>query len=381
MSLLDQIPKQLTSKLRIEYVQDCGNQFYSFTTTEKFQGILHKTQNQTFQLILPALYDSAHFNAKNNIITAVKYPNHKYSGGKNDYYFYDLKGNLISGFQEIDYINFDQKENIIISKNKKYGVLNDQLEQVIDCKYTKLKSIKKNLFKAQIVVPVDKNSYPNHYSRIFNGIISSDNTSPIIFPPSTDIAELIFQDFILIHEKPHYYSFNLNSLEKQKLPFQQIVKSEQERLSDSTPIFKSITNLDDPYRFQDKFADHLYYDFYEFEPFVGKWGIISAKGETIIPNHYDYVEVLPNDFFRVAMGEFIFEEDEENEILYLKGMKWGIINQKNKIIVPIEFEWAGIYKNNTKAFGVRGGILTKNEKEHKPEWWIEGGEEIIIELG
>ena len=375
MSLLETIPHHLKSKYKIVYIQYCSDQFYSFKTHENFWGILSMDNSGNFKVIIPPSFDSAHYDIKREIITAVKYPKSKYSPGENSYYLYDGNGKLISGFLNIDHIYFGKNGNNIIQKNKKFGLLNDKYEYAADCKYTELKSISKDIFKTKIFLLISESGIYKNYDFLFNGIINIKNEVLANFHHHTEILDLIYLKTVILYEKEKYFSYNLNSSEKKELPFQKILKSEIDLLNDSIPIYKSVVNLTNPYIY------HYPFDAYDYhEPIEGKWGIISADGKIIIPNDYDYIEVISKDYFRVANGVFIFTEDEEAWTITLKGMKWGIIDINNNIIIPIKYDWVGINTKSKKVYANIGGILTKNEREHKPKWRIYGGEDSIIDL-
>ncbi len=375
MSLLESIPHHLKSKYKIVYVQYCSDQFYSFKTHENFWGILSKDNSDNFKIIISPSFDSAHYDIKREIITAVKYPESKYIPGKNSYYLYNSDGKLISGFLKIDHIFFDKYGNNIIQKDKKFGLLNDNYEYVVDCKFTELKAISKNIFKAKILHLISDSGLYKNYDSLFNGIINIKNELLAKFSPRTEILDLIYLNTVIINEEERYFSFNLDSSEKTELLFQQILESEINFLNDSIPIYKSVVNLSNPYIY------HYPFDAYDYhEPIEGKWGIISADGKIIIPNDYDYIEVISKDYFRVAKGEFIFTEDEEEWTITLNGMKWGIIDIHNKIVIPIKYDFVGINTKPQKAYVNLGGTLTKNEREHKPEWRIYGGEDSTIDL-
>lgn len=121
----------------------------------------------------------------------------------------------------------------------------------------------------------------------------------------------------------------------------------------------------------------------------GKWGIIDEDGVAIIPCEYDEIEVgfnssytLINSFQLKKNGKWGIADKttgrivipcEYDEIFKFaetmpvkKGDKWGIIDDKNEVIIPFEYEGIELNKSNkevlfAKKNGKWGLINKKNQ--------------------
>ncbi len=117
---------------------------------------------------------------------------------------------------------------------------------------------------------------------------------------------------------------------------------------------------------------------------VKKWGIINIAGTSVIPAIYDYISpMIADNFFKVFIGDYSWEEDDDytsdifseyidpaswNGDYYrgaLKEGKWGIVDSKNRILVPIEYQWVELIDDNTVCCNVGGSRIIK---------WFDGDE-------
>mgnify|MGYP000294771211 FL=1 len=79
----------------------------------------------------------------------------------------------------------------------------------------------------------------------------------------------------------------------------------------------------------------------------GKYGFINKKGKLVIPLMYEDAIGFASGYCAVQVGE-----------------KWGYINEKNELVIPAIYDWAGdfyngeaIVINNTKEYTLK---LTDN---------------------
>jgi len=94
----------------------------------------------------------------------------------------------------------------------------------------------------------------------------------------------------------------------------------------------------------------------------GKWGLMDVKGDVIIPNIYDGLNsrysIMDSNLIIVNKGaEVIFLEDE---VAY--GGKWGVVNFKNQLIIPLEYDEIFYTKGVFVAKKIEK--IIKNNKEH-----------------
>lgn len=92
--------------------------------------------------------------------------------------------------------------------------------------------------------------------------------------------------------------------------------------------------------FESFFYDNAW-DYYEegLARFVlnGKIGFHDAKGHVVIQANYDFAMPFENGSSAVCIGctSYIPEGEEHSE---MKGGKWGVIDLKGKLVIPIESE-------------------------------------------
>lgn len=373
MSILKDIPLDLQKELNIlagGHVFKNG-EIYTFIAHNKNWGVLKKTKNNQFEIVLHPFYDSTGYEEKVDLIVAVQYKDKKYNAGTNAYYLYDLEGNLVAQFLNVDSMHFDENSNILLKKNTKFGLLSDNFELLFPCQYAKLTSIKKGIFKAQ-KYDVNPETYQD-YNHTFNGIIDAQNNVLGEFHAASDIFNHLYLDKVIVYEDWQYFSYDIKTSKTQILPFEKIINNYAHRHSyNNTPKYRTIIDIDN-----DAFP---YFNSYALHDRKGKWGLIYPNGDVIIPNIYDYLEQIAEDYFRVALGEIEIDEDEENYVMTATNAKWGIIDSKQNIIVPIEYEWVWYIDKTQKVYANKGGVLTYDEQEWKPKWNVCGGEnkEIIL---
>lgn len=371
MSILKDIPLNVQKKLGIFAGGNIfrNGEIYTFIAHNKNWGVLKKTKGNQFEIVLHPFYDSTGYEEKVDLLVAVQYKNKKYNAGTNAYYFYDVDGNLVAQLLNIDLIRFDRNNHILLQKNRKLGLLNEHFEQIFPCQYAQLVSIEKGVFKAK-KYDVNPETY-QEYNHTFNGIIDAQNNILGEFHAVADIFNHLYLDKVIVYEDWQYFSYDITNAKKQTLPFEKIINNHSHYYK-NTPTYRTIINIDN-----DAFP---YFNSYALHDRKGKWGLIYPNGEVIIPNIYDYLEQIAQDYFRVALGEIEIHEDEENYIMTAKNAKWGIIDSKQNIIVPIEYEWVWHNDKTKKVYANKGGILTYDERDWKPKWEILDGENKEINL-
>jgi|GEM_PF-6780401 len=108
MALLNEIPSDLQKELDIlagGHVFKNG-EIYTFISRNKNWGVLKKTKDNRFEVLLYPFYDSTDYQKKVDLIVAVQYKDKQYSPSRNSYYLYDLDGNLVVQFPNIDSLQF-----------------------------------------------------------------------------------------------------------------------------------------------------------------------------------------------------------------------------------------------------------------------------------
>lgn len=84
----------------------------------------------------------------------------------------------------------------------------------------------------------------------------------------------------------------------------------------------------------------------------GKWGFIDEKAKIVIPLIYD------------DCGAF-----QNGKVVVLKGDKWGLINKKGKTIIPFEYTYIENFRGKQIRM-YKGGICNRNTGDCKGGEWI-----------
>lgn len=373
---LEKIPLALRKQFKINYALAFKNdQVFTFVSTGRKWGVLIKDADNHFKVIVNPNYDSTGYEAQKDLIVAVKYKDPKSSSiGNSVFYLYDLKGKLHVTFLDIDTIQFDQNKNIIIQKNRKCGLLDDAFNLIIDFEYAALRSIAKDIFKAQ-KFDLDLQTYQTS-NHTFNGIINANNEVLGSFHPVTEIFDYLYLDQVIIYEDWRYFSYHIYTSEKSILPFEKIIPPDY---LPPAPIYRTICDLVDldPPIFSS--SSNI-----SFEPsidhFKGKWGLIYPNGAVLIPNIYDHIELLFGPYFKVAIGELVVDYKEEENELMAKGFKWGIIDTQHNIVLDLEYDWIYIDEKTIKVYANKGGTLRFDFKEHSADWRVYDGVDEVVDL-
>lgn len=252
------------------------------------------------------------------------------------------------------------------------GLLNKDFEVDFAPQYAKLRAIHKGIFQAQ-KYDINPKTYREE-NHTFNGIVDAQNNVLAKFHAVADIFNHLHLDKVIIYEDWQYFSYDIITGKTHTLPFEKIIQNDYHDYYDNnTPKYRTIINID-----SDTYPTFNSHD--SIEERKGKWGLIYPNGDVLLPNIYNHLEQIAPDYFRVALGEIEIDKDEENNELTALNAKWGIIDSKQNIIVPIEYEWVWCNDDTQKVYANKGGTLTFDKKEWKPEWKIYGGEskEIIL---
>lgn len=323
--------------------------FKSFN--EKWGAI--KFEDGQYHIIVENIYDSTGFYAQYGLIEAVIDHDDSYSG-KKSHLFFDTEGRMVKKLQDFDYVQFDFYGNAITSKNRLYGFLDINLEEKAPCKYNGLRGIGKNLLVAT------ENIHSRH-------VIINENEEIIYeckFPGR--IHEEVYNNTIIVEENDQYYSFNLLLKEKTVLPYDLLYKVRNYDINSKIPP-RYIT-VKDYIDHEEQYEDDLIYPD-RFIMIEGKYGVISGDGEVCIPNMYDKIDSLSEKYFKVALGKFSFEINEQNDDVLASGGKWGIVDSKNNLIVPVQYTNIVYSHHEDRYFAYENGIMEGRSDDHNCEYW------------
>lgn len=249
---------------------------------------------------------------------------------------YTKTGRLIYDFEEISDGDF-------------YGLINNQKEVIVSCKYKSIEKYCENLIRVSVIAKLHDWGEKNEYFGIIN-----KQGEEVLFPWLTainqvanDIAISEYNESKGIIDKngkeivsPIYRSINMlqNGLAEVTIcngtdTICQINKS-------GLVLFKTDeANLFLPYNFIYELIDG-------FAKVVNnrKYGLIDSNGNEIIPCEYNEIENYNNELFKVAIYQHNrFDDPWKNEKF---GNRYGLIRKDGKIIVPCKFFEIEEFDNN-----------------------------------
>ncbi len=164
-----------------------------------------------------------------------------------------------------------------------------------------------------------------------------------------------------------YFSFHFPTCELHALPFDHIFPASSNTYlgGGAEPgLYKAIR--------QSLETEFDHYD-NDMSQYTGIWGIIYADGTSKIPNEYAFVDGFVNpDYFMVASGNFSFYFDEEINLI-AEGVKWGVVDAHNNIVVPIEYDWVQEVGDTLWVVN-KGGTVFYNDDHHENRWQVRGGQ-------
>ena len=91
----------------------------------------------------------------------------------------------------------------------------------------------------------------------------------------------------------------------------------------------------------------------------GKWGVSDFSDNVLIPTEYDWIDFTENKalFFANNGGTMFYLKTTNRKGFWgIQAGKWGIINNKNEVVVPLEYDY--------KAFQDTKVMLQKSNKSH-----------------
>ncbi|PIF47231.1 WG repeat protein [Chryseobacterium sp. 52] len=322
------------------------------SSNEKWGALKLDENKNTHVLIAENIYDSTVFDPRNGLLEAVAYPSGKYSSEGNTFMFFNTDGDLVHQSEQFSHIQFDNFGNIIVSKSKTLGLLNEHFEEVIPCQYESLTGLKKNIF-----IALDKVNSRYLIINEKNDIIFQTSFSNKIFPA-------IHHEKVIVQEQDKYYVFDVLSGEKTKLPYDRIKSLYRDDIQ--PPRYITITDyVNNAEVYEDNYL--IYPDHFIAEE--GKYGVIFGNGEVCIPNIYDKIELLNEKYFKVALGKFKFEIDERNDNVTATGGKWGVADLKNKVVVPIQYTNIFYGHHNDTYIAYEDGVMSGQDDPHNGGYW------------
>jgi hypothetical protein len=346
------LPPAVVSSYAVEYSEEVFEAIAIFKNRDEKWGVLKEIATGEFEVLLEPVYHSIGFNQVLNYLEAVTYGEGVWEADGCSYYFYDVNGQLKASVPGVSRVRIDESGRLLVLKNEYMGLLDNKGKTIIAPSYVSLSLLQGNLYKA--------------YKGIGYGIIDTNENVLLDFKYKYIFPHVKNDRVIVQDQHDRYFSFHLSTGELHALPFDNIftaTSSNHPGGSAGPGLYKAIR--------QSLETEFDYYD-NGMSEYTGTWGIIYADGTTKIPVEYAFVDGFVNpDYFKVARGNFTFYFDEAINQLIAEGVKWGVVDANNNIVVPIEYDW--VQEVNDTCWVVnKGGTVFFNDREER--WEVRDGQ-------
>ncbi|WP_205514313.1 WG repeat-containing protein [Longitalea arenae] len=345
------LPQNILSKYAITYSELVYQNITIFKNKDGKWGVIAETAGGSFDILLKPIYHSVGFNRALNYIEGVKYEN---TPPQERYYFFDISGKLKGKSKRGTTITIDSFGNLLIIKSDFIGALDQRFRVIIPPSYEFLHGLRRNIFKAK-------------RNGLF-GIIDINENVLLDFQYKNILSSIKDSGTIVQNLSNDYFSFNLDTLQLKPLNVDRILlatsNTYQAPSFESPLLYKAIIHCQE--------TEFDWYD-NDMSQYTGLWGILRTDGSTMLPIEYAYVDPFRNpNFFKVARGRFSFEYNVEQNRLSAKGVKWGVVDCNNNVIVPIEYDWIEEVEDTVWVVNQGGTVFFSNE-DHKGRWVVKGG--------
>jgi hypothetical protein len=365
----NKLPPAIKRKYKIVYSELIFDTITMFKDTSEKWGVLKMVKKMglfsTYECLIEPIFNSTGFDEHLELIQVVKYENDKWDKDKNIFFYFDIKGSLKWQSEKGESVRTDKFKNVFLCRNGKIGLLDKNFNQLIAPKYERLNAINDKFFKAF------------HNERF--GIINGEDELILEFA-FADIFNVSKNNKVIVKaEDGNYFSFDFYIRAVSNLPFNKILNASSNTckapVQESSDLFKSVVDVEENPEFDE-------YD-YEMVRYKGKWGVIDGAGEVLIPNTYSYVDFLRNPkYFKVGIGEMEvteFRDDEKRHRTSVRNVKWGIVDIKNNVIVPIQYDWIDEVESTIWVV-YKGGTVFYNDDYQEDYWAHEGGKLGVYNL-
>jgi WG containing repeat len=250
-------------------------------------------------------------------------------------------GEIIGGgrFKQLEAVAHDLFifSDSIGDKSQLYsGLVNRQGEVILPAQYIGIKRFDNNLFLVEQASEEAKQDASILANEVKSGLFDAENKRWLI-EPSFEVRSYESKTPILYFPKTQKYGM-IDSVGNWILP----------------PVYDHIKTLDK-------------HDVGKYERDLlvvqkGKYAILNRAKNRIVSQTYDYllgfdIENSPYHFYRLDES-YNFSQAHEYFFIAKKQGKWGIINDKDAVIVPFEYDYVGQGRWNSEAF-------VKNNKAYK----------------
>ena len=349
----NQLPSAIVDRYAIQYSELVYEAVTIYKNSDDKWGVLKEIASGVFAILVEPVYNAMGFNRVLNYLEAVFYPEDQWQGDGKSYYFFDVNGQLQASVPGVASVRIDDNGRLLVLKADGMGLLNNKGETIIASSYVSLHFLQGDIYKAQQgdgygIIDISENVLLDFKYRYIFSHVKNDR--------------VIVQDLF-----DRYFTFHFPTRELHALPYDSIFLATGNTYSagNTEPGLCKVIRQ----------CQQTEFDYYDngMSAFTGIWGIIHADGTVKIPCDYAFVDTFMNPhFFKVAKGNFNFYFEDETGNLIAEGVKWGVVDAKNNIVVPIEYDW--VQEAGDAHWVVnRGGTIYFNDDYQQEHWDVRGG--------
>lgn len=351
----NQLPLAVKEKFDVLVSEYRGDGITTFRANTKKWGALSNVNS----ILIPAEFDSIYYNDEFKYFECVLYSENNYQNPKT-FIFYDQNGveqGKIENIKSCIKHRFGYYRFQLVNSDK-WGIINTSCEVIIEDKYQNIGALSKNLFEVQ------KNDKW--------GIINSEKVLLLDFKASK-IHGTFDNDYIIAQIEDTHYKIDQNGDLIDNIDITHILRpSSNSYWSNHNSERRKVLSNGKERQETDEF-----YPFDEITEYEGRWGIINLSGDFLIGPKYDYIDFFGlTDCYKVMIGDLNFDNDQNGQLL-LKGTKSGVIDSKDKIVIPITYDWVEEIAPNLWAIN-DGGVIFYNDEYQEEYWTVQGGKWGVI---
>ncbi len=341
------LPPAVAITYAVEYSEEVFDAITIFKNSDRLWGVLKETAAGEYELLVEPVYHTISFNPVWNYLQAVVFTEGYWQADGCNYYFYDVNGQVKASVSGVSRARIDETGRLLVLKNDHMGLMDASGETIIKFSYVSLFNLQGDIYKAQ-----KGNGY---------GIIDTNENVLLNFKYKYIFTNVANDRVIVQDLNDRYFSFHFPTGELHALPYNNILPATE------LGLHKAILQ-----------SQETEFDYGDngMSEYTGSWGIIYADGTPKIPAEYAFVDWLTNpNYFKVATGKFTFHFNGHSDTLIAEGVKWGVVDANNKIVVPLEYDWVQ-EEEDTLWVVNKGGAVFFNEESAR--WEVQGGDNEII---
>ena len=334
-------------------------------------GMAERIDEGVYRMVVAPEYDTVRYQESLGHIHAFRKKDVDKPYGGSNIWVFGGQGELLHEIKQYDSLQVDAYDHLIVRKGQQYGLLNPAYGPVIDCEYQQLRGLAPQMLYG-------KQEGLNRHTPFWHGLLGATGQILSTFTANESLLFGAYEDHVLLEDdqrfmgKPlAYSSHQVSTGKRHTLPYDFMERTPHS--TETSAQFYTLQSMD-----LEGYSRVRMTGWENYMP--GSWGLARADGAALIPNEFDYLVELRPGLYRVALGTLQWEEQVEDRIILVSGLKWGLMNDRAELLVPIEYTWISIDQATGLIKGHRGKYLLWDQKQWKPDWQVPEGEEEVIEL-